>query len=326
MESLGLPKWTYSKGLHDLGDGVYAWLAPDGSWGWSNAGLVVDGDRSLVVDTLFDLKLTAEMLDAMRGAEPRATRDIDTLVNTHANGDHCHGNELVVGAEIVASVATAEEMAAEGPEMLAGFKKAAPNLGKAGEFFLRNFGPFEFEGITPTLPTRTFEGELALVVGDVPVRLLEVGPAHTRGDLLVHLPRQGAVFTGDILFVDGTPIMWEGPIANWIRACDRILELAVETVVPGHGPVTDDRGVRAVRGYLEYISAEARRRFDAGMGVIEAANDIALADYESWGDAERIVVNVASLYREFGAVGEQAAPEVLDLFGAMADIAEARRR
>ena len=119
MQRLGHERFRYEKGLHALGDGLYAWLAPDGSWGWSNAGLVVDGEASLLVDTLFDLPLTREMLAAMRSAEPRAAASIDVLVNTHANGDHCYGNELVAGAEIVASRATAAEMSETPPEVLA---------------------------------------------------------------------------------------------------------------------------------------------------------------------------------------------------------------
>src|SRR5438105_3980166 len=101
---------AYTKGLHEIGDGLFAWLQPDGSWGWSNAGLVSGGDTSLLVDTLFDLRLTAEMLEHMRSAVP-AARQIATVVNTHANGDHCFGNQLVSSAEIVASTATAKEMA-----------------------------------------------------------------------------------------------------------------------------------------------------------------------------------------------------------------------
>ena len=69
-----LSKWQFTKGLHDLGNGCYAWLQPDGSWGYSNAGLIVDGKESLLVDTLFDLKLTREMLDGMRKAVPQARR------------------------------------------------------------------------------------------------------------------------------------------------------------------------------------------------------------------------------------------------------------
>ncbi len=63
-----MSRWTYTRGLHDLGNGCWAYLLPDGGWGWSNAGLIVDGEEALLVDTLFDLPLTAEMLAAMRRA------------------------------------------------------------------------------------------------------------------------------------------------------------------------------------------------------------------------------------------------------------------
>ena len=55
----------YTTGLHEVADGVFAWLQPDGGWGWSNAGLLATDDSALLVDTLFDLKLTRAMLDAM---------------------------------------------------------------------------------------------------------------------------------------------------------------------------------------------------------------------------------------------------------------------
>ena len=53
-----MAKWQYTKGLHELGNGLYAYLLPDGGWGWSNAGLIVDGEETVLVDTLFDLPLT----------------------------------------------------------------------------------------------------------------------------------------------------------------------------------------------------------------------------------------------------------------------------
>lgn len=81
-------------------------------------------------------------------------------------------------------------------------------------------------------------------------------------------------------------------------------------------------GVRAARDYLVYIRDEARKRFDAGMPVYEAALDIALDDYSSWGDAERIVVNVDTLYREFAA--SSAPAHVAGMFGHGAHSTRAR--
>ena len=56
---------AYEKGLVDLGGGLWAWLQPDGGWGFSNAGLITDGGEAALVDTLFDEALTDEMLRAM---------------------------------------------------------------------------------------------------------------------------------------------------------------------------------------------------------------------------------------------------------------------
>src|SRR5262249_33647606 len=113
---------AYTKGIHELGDGCFAYLQPDGGWGWSNAGLIVGDGTSLLVDTLFDRRLAGEMLDAMTPSTVAAP--IPPLVNTHANGDHCFGNQLVEGAEIAPSTATAEEMADVPPELLAGLAAA----------------------------------------------------------------------------------------------------------------------------------------------------------------------------------------------------------
>jgi len=319
---MGLGIRPYDHGLHDLGNGGYAWLQPDGGWGWSNAGLIVDGDESLLVDTLFDLKLTAAMLNAMRAAEPIAAARLDLLVNTHSNGDHCNGNELVSGAEIVASKACAEELAAENPGTMAAMMERAPEMGELGEFFQYCFSAFDFRDINQTLPTRTFEGTLELQVGDKSVHLKQVGPAHTAGDVLAYVPDERLMFTGDILFIEGHPILWAGPVQNWIDACDYMLNLDLETIVPGHGPITDKGGVRAMRGYLVYVRDEARKRFDAGMNPYDAAMDIALTDYDSWGDSERIVVNVASLYREFGSTS--VPDNIAELFALMAKVHKAR--
>ncbi|MFN4184038.1 MAG: MBL fold metallo-hydrolase [Hyphomonas sp.] len=317
-------RWEYTKGLKDIGNGLYAWLQPDGGWGWSNAGLIRDGEASLLVDTLFDMALTRQMLDAMADATGISAEKIGTIVNTHANGDHCHGNGCCPQAEIITSEASAREMAEVPPAMLAQFKKMGAQLGPAGSYFADIFAPFDFENVDERAPTKTFSGALDMKVGDKAVRLIEVGPAHTGGDVLVHVPGDRAVFTGDILFIEGTPLMWAGPVANWIRACDQIIEMDVDVIVPGHGPVTDKAGVRRVAEYLAFVDREARARFDAGLGVREAALDIALGDYASWGDAERIAVNVDSLYREYR--GDGKVTPVIELFALMAEVQDAQRR
>lgn len=320
---MSLATRAYSHGLHDLGNGAYAWLQPDGGWGWSNAGLIVDDDQSILIDTLFDLNLTEEMLKAMRDAESAATLQIDQLVNTHANADHCNGNELVSDAEIISSAATAAELSADDPERLANMMRAAPNMGLVGEFLIKCFGAFDFEGITQTLPTKTFEGAFDVQVGSKKLHLKEVGPCHTQGDILVLCEEDRLIFTGDILFIEGHPIIWVGPISNWVAACDYMLAQDIEVVVPGHGPITDKRGVHAVRSYLVYIRDEAKQRFDAGLSVYEAAMDISLADYDSWGDSERIGVNVATLYREFDDLRQEADP--VNAFELMARIDRDKR-
>jgi len=264
------------------------------------------------------------MLDTMRKSIPAAAY-IDMVVNTHANGDHCWGNELVADAQIIASARTAEEMTTDiSPAQLAMLLKHAPELGQLGEFASRIFGPFDFDNITLTLPTKTFESELTLKVGGKDVHLIEVGPAHTLGDTLVHIPADRVVFTADILFIGGHPIIWAGPTSNWLRACDRILEMDVDTIVPGHGPITDKKGVVEVKGYLEYIYQEAEKRYEIGMSAQEAAKDIDLDRYETWTDGERIAVNVASIFRELK--GDQSHPKMVDSFMCMAELALNNRK
>ena len=301
---------SYEKGLREVGPDVYAWLQPDGGWGLSNAGLIVDGGRSLLVDTLFDLALTSEMLAAMRDATP-AAGEIGTLVNTHANGDHTFGNQLVGGAEIVASRACADELGEAPPQLLAGLMRRAPEMGHVGAYLEAIFGRFTFDGITLVPPTRTFSGELILPVGDTQVRLIEVGPAHTRGDVIVHVPARGVVFTADIVFVGGHPMIWAGPVRHWIRALDIVLGLDVEVVVPGHGPLTDKSGVRELRGYFEALELEARRCWEAGMTPRQAAREARLDQFGALHERERLVANVMAVYRELESAERPSTVEVM---------------
>jgi cyclase len=288
----------YTKGRHEVADGVHAWLQPDGGWGWSNAGYVARDGVGLLVDTLFDLHLTREMLDALRPLTDQAP--IGTVVNTHANGDHCYGNSLLPGTRVVASAAAADEMDEVPPAVLAGLQDLAGRPGTDPVFAAwvdDAFGPFDFAGIEVPPPTDTFTGTLSLPVGDGRVDLIEVGPAHTAGDVIAHVPDAGVVFTGDILFHEGTPVMWAGPIDNWIAACDRIVALAPTVVVPGHGPITDAGGVAHTRDYLTFVRDEVTARCSGGLTYLEAAHDIDLGDYAGLTAPGRIVVTAHAMYR-----------------------------
>ncbi|OMC45331.1 2-hydroxyhepta-2,4-diene-1,7-dioate isomerase [Mycobacterium sp. IS-2888] len=287
----------YTRGLHEVAERVWAWTLPDGGYGWSNAGLVGGDGASLLVDTLFDLALTREMLDAMRPLTDRAP--ISDALITHSNGDHTHGNQLLNDSvRIIAARGTADEIAhGMAPEMLAMAQTA--NLGPIATPYTRDrFGHFDFSGIKLRNADHTFEGDLTIDVGGRRVNLLNLGPAHTAADSVVHVPDAGVLFGGDLLFIGCTPIVWAGPIANWIRACDVMIAMDAPIVVPGHGPVTDPDGIRAVRGYLAHVAKQAEEAYCKGMSWSEAADAIDLGEYATWLDAERVVVNVYQRYRE----------------------------
>ena len=289
-------KIPYTRGLHEVADRAWAWMLPDGGYGWSNAGLVAGDGASLLVDTLFDLPLTREMLTAMAPITDRAP--ITDALITHSNGDHTHGNQLLDrSVRVIAAKGTAEEIAhGMRPEMLVMTQTA--DLGPATGYLRERFGSFDFGGITVRNADQTFDDRLTIEVGGREVHLVNLGPAHTAADSVVHVPDAGVLFAGDLLFIGCTPIVWAGPIANWVAACDAMIAMDAPTVVPGHGPVTDADGIRAVRGYLVHVAEQAEAAYNNGLSFVEAADNIDLGEYASWLDAERVVVNVYQRYRE----------------------------
>ena len=311
---------AYTEGLHDLGSDVYAWMAPNGSWGEANAGLVIGDDASLLVDTLWDVPKTQVMLDAMQPLlEPSP---LVTVVNTHADGDHFWGNQLVADTDIVTSERARAEMAHHKPGSLLAFEKLGRVLkllpGRknraAGHYFQAMCAPYEFSTVTHTPARRGFSGELNLDIGGRLVRLIEVGPAHTQGDLIVHVPDSKILFAADILFIGSTPVMWAGPVENWLEALDLILGMDAKIIVPGHGPLTDKEGVKAVKAYWQFANAKARQRFDAGTPPERAAHEIAASaafraqPFSNWDSPERLMTNVHLLYRGFA--GETRPPGI----------------
>lgn len=299
-----MSKWKYTKGLHDLGNGCWGYLVPDGSWGWSNAGIIADGEANLLVDTLFDLRSTREMLTEMK-SNIRGTDEIGILVNTHADGDHTFGNQLVEGARIIGTEGTVADFDRFDPKLLDQVNKTPGAFGKAGEFMAECFKPFDFSGITLTPPTETFKDRMTIMVGDKRVELIEVGPAHSLGDALIYVPEDKVLYTGDILFSAGTPIAWYGPVVRWINVCNMVLDMDVEVIVAGHGPISTKDDVRKMRDYLMDVSDMARPLYERGVDFLDAAYKIDLGEYRDWNDAERVIVTVQTLFDDFEAADER---------------------
>jgi cyclase len=337
---LGAPA-RFPTGLSDLGEGVYAWLQPNGDAGESNAGLVVGKGESLLIDTLWDLRLTRQMLAAM--AAHTVNAPIRVLVNTHADGDHCWGNQLLAGAEIVATRATTQDMLEEDPRTLrmlatlgravrplARLRSPLPGLRMLAEFatLTEMLTPYDFAGIDLTCPTRTFDGTLSLEVGGRRIELIELGSAHTPGDTIVHVPDARKVFAGDLMFVGVTPIMWVGPVENWLAALDRIIDLNPRVVVPGHGPPTDLDGVRAVRAYWQYVAAAVREGVANGINPADAAKqivhspDFGRQPFADWDNHERLIVSAQIIARnDRGGTGRVSNRQRASLLVQMAQLA-----
>lgn len=304
----------YEGGLHRVGDGCWAWLQPNGDWGEANAGLVAGDGASAVVDTLWDQRLARAFLAA--AAPQLAVAPIRLVVNTHSDGDHWWGNaEMPAGAEIVTGAASLEAMRAEASPAELGRlgalgRRAGPlpgPVGAMGRYVGAMLAPFAFGDVTLRLPDRTFTGQAEEAVGGRTLRLIEVGPAHTAGDLVVHVPDAGVVYAADILFVDATPVMWIGPVEGWIAALDTLLGLEADTFVPGHGPVTDRAGVQAVRDYWEWLRGIVAHAHGAGRSPLDAARaaarDDEFARYRGWVRPERMLISVTTIHRALSGRG-----------------------
>jgi cyclase len=275
---------TWPTGLIELADGVFAYVQEGGGLCVANAGLIAGAESCIVIDALFAPSMTRAFRDAIRRVTGKPVR---LLINTHHHVDHTMGNPLFPEAQIISHVNARAEQARAGTGVLELLRPRIPAL------------VAEVDGVEPRLPDLTFEGELTLHLDGRTVRLLHLGRAHTIGDALVLLPEERLLFAGDVAFYHVTPLAIEGHVGGWIDVCDKTAALDVERIVPGHGPVGGKAELGELRGYLSSIREQARTAFDAGRSAEEAARAIDLGDYASWGEPERLALNVHRLYQEF---------------------------
>ena len=306
--------------LREIARDVYACLQEDRGLGYSNSGLVAR-DGGLVLDTFWDLPHTHELIAAYATVLDSPARRV---VNTHNNGDHCWGNQLFPDAEIIGHRRCVETFGRESPGMLQALRNAGSSDDPALASVARKLAEWDFTGVVPTPPTTIVDDRLELDLDGIPALLLYVGPAHTSGDLILHLPEQRIVFAGDVLFRRCTPIGWDGTYAQWEATLDTIVALEPDVVVPGHGPLCGVEGPREMKDYLVYVRGEAKRAFERGLSALDAAKSIDLGPYAGWTEPERLVFNVDRAYRELRGQPYDTPVDVLALFRDMHSLAAHR--
>jgi len=308
---------TIEMQLKEIAKDIYACLQPDKGLGTSNAGLINSGD-GLVVDTFWDLPHTQKMIELYTGVRPEPVKYV---VNTHENGDHIWGNQLFDGAEIIASRACADAFGIrESPEMLQAVKAMVDNPDPVMAGFAKNLANWDFAGIQLTKPTQIFEKELILDLDGLAVHLIEVGPAHTPGDVIVYVPDRGVVFAGDVVFCRCTPVGWQGSYEKWISALDRIIEFKPDVIVPGHGPLCGIEGAQELKEYFQYVYKESKKYFDEGLSSMDACKKIDLGPYAAWTEPERLFFNVERAYREFRGESWDAPVDAMEHFKGVGEL------
>ncbi|MES1949196.1 beta-lactamase [Salinisphaera sp. S4-8] len=326
---------VFRKGLYALGSHSHAWMVPNGSWGETNTGLVVCGNQTVLIDTCWDVRTTQAMLDG--ASDLLRDAPIEHVINSHADGDHWWGNQLLAGRHIIATDACISQMDELKPNSLRALSAAShglefvPGLGPFSRYMRGMFAPYDFAGIRLTYPNDSFSGRHTLTVSGVTLELIELGPAHTEGDYAVFVPDERVVYAADVLFVGATPLAWAGPIANVTAGLERLLALEADVFVPGHGAIADRADVQQALDYWDFIQNALYAEKQRGRSPLEAAQAVAASDtfkrqpFAGWDSPERIVTNAFTLYRDWG-VALRDLPEPLgrlNILRRQADLARA---
>jgi cyclase len=283
-----------------LAPGVHAYVQPDGGWCLNNAGFISDGDATLLVDTTATERRTKALREALLATGAPLPR---TLVNTHHHGDHTYGNGVFLPeAVVIGHEASRSEQLAAGHQLHLVWPQN------------------DFGDIRITAPALTYNDRMTVHVGEIEVRLVHPGgAAHTPGDTVVHLPQQGVVFTGDLIFEGGTPFVPMGSLAGSLRALDVLRSLDATTVVPGHGPVTDPSAYDATERYLRFVLALAEEGRAKGNTPLQTAAEADLGPFAALRESERLVAN---LHRAYAELDGQPEGSPLDPAMVFADMAE----
>jgi cyclase len=284
--------------LIEVADGVHAYIQPDGGWCLNNAGVIVSGGETALVDTAATTDRALALRETVATLAPRAVR---TIVNTHSHGDHTFGNYVFEDAVVVGHEGCRAEMNIAGKHL-------------CGLWPDTDWGPIE---VRP--PSLTFRDRATLHVGDLAAELIHLGPAHTTGDAVVWLPGPRVLFTGDVIMAGVTPFTMMGSISGSLATIDGLRELGPRVVVPGHGPVGGPELLDAAEAYLRWVSAVAAENAAQGLTPLEAARASSPHRFSDLLDAERLVPNLHRAYAEHEGARPGAVLDVGLMFGQMVE-------
>lgn len=316
--------------LKKVTEGVWAAIARPLPVINCNAAVILLEDGVMVVDT-------HSRPSAARGlmAQIRTVTDkpVKWVVDTHFHWDHYQGNQAYVGAwpsgtEIIASHATREAIESRGiPRVKNEIVTAPRRLERLraerarasaesdrqrldAEIAAREAYVAELRSMQVTLPSLTFEKSLVLHRGGRSVHILWLGKAHTDGDVIVYLPQDRVIATGDLLH-GWLPYMGDSYPYDWIRTLEAAAALDFDAVIAGHGDVMrgKDRFALWAR-YFRDLLREAGEAYARGDTLAEAREKVAAALRPTYGPAfgshfdGGIAGNVNKAYRVVGGVTE----------------------
>lgn len=261
----------------------------------SNAAVIVNADDVLLVDSHISPAAADALLEELAALTDRPVRFV---INTHWHFDHVHGNQVYPpGVEIIGHETTRAVIAAGGsvsgrsydlflgslPDQIAQAQAAIDTMTDAqaraeAETALEAQRRFQAQvsEVVPTPPNTTLSERMTLFRGEREIRLLFFGRGHTEGDVVVHLPGDGVLITGDLITA-GLPYMGDGFVNEWVDTLEQLKSLEFEWIIPGHGQAYRDRErIDHLQGYLRDLWSQADRLHREGVPAAEAAGRIDL--------------------------------------------------
>jgi cyclase len=238
----------------EIGIGLYAYISDnDGS---SNSTFLVGKYGILVVDTGVDAKEGSKLLAAIHSV---SNLPVKYIVNTHYHPDHQGGNSVVGPTAVVISTKWTREHTTSMNQ---------PQTASPGA----RFQPADL----------TFTERLTVHLEPYTAEIYFPGKAHTSGDALVYFPEQRAIATGDLFLTRSSPAMDEGSAKSWIQALDRVLELPVDSIVPGHFELAGKPDLKRFRDYLNDLYVQVQSLYEKHATIETVRRDIHMEKYSDF--------------------------------------------